>query len=194
MENDDMRAGASARATADALRAAAERCTDPERRRRIENIERDYRQGAAGEDRTAVALAHLEHEGWLVFHDRRLGARGPNVDHLIVGPGGIFSINTKNLSRDVWVAPRTILVGGYPRDFLPRATEEGLAVAQRLDAPVVPVIAVFCPKMTIKQMPADVAVIPGEWLVDWLQSRAPLMSRRQVLAIAAKIDDPATWA
>jgi Nuclease-related domain len=55
-----------------------------------------YAWGAAGEKWTAEELGQLEPR-WRVFHDIRDG-RG-NWDHIVVGPGGIFLIDTKNLSE-----------------------------------------------------------------------------------------------
>jgi len=34
--------------------------------------------------------------------------RGVNVDHLVIGPGGVFSLNAKNVKGSVWVADRTL--------------------------------------------------------------------------------------
>ena len=51
-------------------------------------------RGAEGERAVGAVLAQLEDEGWRALHDISLG-RG-NVDHVLVGPGGIFTIETKS--------------------------------------------------------------------------------------------------
>jgi hypothetical protein len=50
-------------------------------------------RGAAGERRTARVLRPLIREGWTVAHDVPL-SRG-NLDHVLVGPPGVFLLETK---------------------------------------------------------------------------------------------------
>ena len=52
--------------------------------------------GADGEEHTAAVLRSLARDGWRVIHDIQFG--GFNVDHVAVGPGGIYAIETKNTS------------------------------------------------------------------------------------------------
>jgi hypothetical protein len=54
-----------------------------------------WRQGAAGERRTARLLDPLERHGWAVLHDLALPDSRANVDHLAIGPGGVFVIDSK---------------------------------------------------------------------------------------------------
>lgn len=64
--------------------------------RRIDRYERErlnWRNGAEGERVVALALDQLPN-GFVVFHDFNT-ARG-NFDHLVVGPTGVFAIETKN--------------------------------------------------------------------------------------------------
>ena len=59
--------------------------------------ERAWRRGAFGGRVTGFWLDRLP-EGWFVFHDVPVGARGANIDHLVVGPSGVFTVNTKDLT------------------------------------------------------------------------------------------------
>jgi len=52
-----------------------------------------WRDGSDGERKTARALRPLERDGWNVVHDV-VGERG-NRDHIAVGPGGTFLIDSK---------------------------------------------------------------------------------------------------
>jgi hypothetical protein len=54
-----------------------------------------WRRGAAGERRTAHLLAALERDGWVVLHDLALPGSRANIDHLVIGPGGVFVIDSK---------------------------------------------------------------------------------------------------
>ena len=51
-----------------------------------------------------------------------VGDAGAKVDHVVIGPSGVFTIDTKNLTGKVWVGPKSILYNRRSTDFLPRAT------------------------------------------------------------------------
>jgi hypothetical protein len=55
-----------------------------------------WRQGAAGERRTARLLAPLERHGWVVLHDLAVPGSTANLDHLALGLGGVFVIDSKH--------------------------------------------------------------------------------------------------
>jgi hypothetical protein len=53
--------------------------------------------GADGEVRTGRLLETLEAEGFRVLHDRKIpGARSANIDHIVIGPPGIYVVETKS--------------------------------------------------------------------------------------------------
>lgn len=81
------------------------------------HIER-WRQGAEGERATAKALRPLTNAGWVVVHDIQTGRA--NMDHVLVGPPGVFMLETKNLGGLASVADDRLTVqwrdapdGGY---------------------------------------------------------------------------------
>lgn len=51
-------------------------------------------RGAAGEELVGEVLDGLRDRGWFALHDAQLG-RG-NIDHVLVGPAGIFTVETKS--------------------------------------------------------------------------------------------------
>jgi len=53
-----------------------------------------HEQGARGEQEVGVLLEGLRDKGYEVLHDLDLG-RG-NIDHLLIGPTGIFTVETKS--------------------------------------------------------------------------------------------------
>jgi Nuclease-related domain len=57
-----------------------------------------WRRGAAGERRTARLLGQLERHGWAVLHDLALPGSRANLDHLAIGPGGVFVIDSNYYS------------------------------------------------------------------------------------------------
>jgi Nuclease-related domain len=54
-----------------------------------------WRRGAAGERRTARLLSPLERQGWVVLHDLAVPGSRANIDHLVIGPGGVFVVDSK---------------------------------------------------------------------------------------------------
>ncbi|MEA2314979.1 MAG: hypothetical protein QOI03_1671 [Solirubrobacteraceae bacterium] len=59
-------------------------------------------RGAAGEEHVGRLLEQLRDEGWRVIHDASLG-RG-NVDHILIGPAGLFTVETKSHPGPIRVA------------------------------------------------------------------------------------------
>jgi hypothetical protein len=54
-----------------------------------------WQRGAAGERRTAWLLEPLERHGWAVLHDLAIPGSRANFDHLVIGPGGVFVIDSR---------------------------------------------------------------------------------------------------
>ncbi|MCW4016910.1 MAG: NERD domain-containing protein [Candidatus Bathyarchaeota archaeon] len=75
-----------------------------------------WRYGAKGEERVAKCLKSLKGR-YNVIHDVELGKRG-DVDHVVVGPNGVFVIETKNnngaisCNGDSWSQWKTGKKGG----------------------------------------------------------------------------------
>ena len=53
-----------------------------------------YDRGAQGEEYVGAILEELRSDGWLVIHDAEL--EQSNVDHIVLGPAGLFTIETKS--------------------------------------------------------------------------------------------------
>ena len=60
-------------------------------------IARQMKQGRDGERLVAQYLEHLRKLGFAVFHDVPNG--DSNIDHVLIGPQGIYSVETKTLSK-----------------------------------------------------------------------------------------------
>ena len=58
---------------------------------------RQLRQGIEGEKAVGQFLERLRENGYHVFHD--LMGDNFNVDHVIIGPAGVFTIETKTISK-----------------------------------------------------------------------------------------------
>ncbi len=83
---------------------------------------------------TAQALASLEPHGFVLLHDRRWpGTRRANLDHLAVGPGGVFVIDTKAWQGTIRVDAGSLLCDDEPRD---EEVDKVLRQAQAVEAVV----------------------------------------------------------
>jgi hypothetical protein len=63
---------------------------------------RTWQRGAAGEQHTARLLRRLTRDGFVVFHDLAVpGNTRANVDHVVIGPTGVFVIDSKQWTGSV---------------------------------------------------------------------------------------------
>jgi hypothetical protein len=92
-----------------------------------------WRHGAEGERQTARLLAPLERHGYQVFHDLAVPGSPANVDHGVVGPTGVFVIDSKRyrgqlrylggicgMAADPGPDAGDVMVGGHPGRRDPR--------------------------------------------------------------------------
>jgi hypothetical protein len=64
-------------------------------------LDRELARQAIGEQWTGRTLRKLESQGWRIFHD--LAASHGNIDHVVVGPGGVFLLDSKRWKGSVTV-------------------------------------------------------------------------------------------
>ena len=91
-----------------------------------------WRKGLRGEEMAGAELERLTRRGWRVLHSI-LVAENVDIDHLLIGPGGVFTVNTKHHARaDVWVGDHVVKVQGYSHQYLPKARAEARRTAAML--------------------------------------------------------------
>lgn len=84
----------------------------------IDDEAEGWYRGVLGERRVAALLDQLG-EGWTVIHSLPIGERGSDIDHLVIGPPGVFTVNTKfSPGRSVWVAGSKINVERVPKPHI----------------------------------------------------------------------------
>ena len=91
-------------------------------RRMEQNLERQLREarmwyrGAEGECVVAEILESGLPDGYHVFNDVKFPGRTANIDHLVIGPSGVFVLDTKNWRGIVgWAEDgKTLLWNGEP--------------------------------------------------------------------------------
>jgi hypothetical protein len=73
-------------------------------------------QGAAGEEAAAHVLGALSAEGWRIFHDVRWPGRAhAHIDHVLVGPGGVFVIDALVWTGEIEVRSGSLRLDGRRR-------------------------------------------------------------------------------
>ena len=156
--------------------------------------------GALGELEVAQRLGALG-PGWHVLHSVPVGSGSSDLDHVVIGTAGVFTINTKHhRGQNVWVGGRRILVNGQRTDHLRNARYEAkrtsklLSVAARMLVDVTPIIAIVgANRMTVRERPFDVAVLRETELTRWLQQHPVTLTPEQVHHLAVVAAQPASW-
>lgn len=89
-------------------------------------------KGARGEEAVAGLMARLP-DDWHVFHDFEAGRY--HVDHVLIGPAGVFAIETKNWRDPVMLESGELIVGGHVPSHPPitQVTAESKAVKASLE-------------------------------------------------------------
>ncbi|HEX5878866.1 MAG TPA: nuclease-related domain-containing protein [Actinomycetota bacterium] len=72
-----------------------------------------WRRGAAGVRRPAALLKLLERHGWAVLHDLAVPGSAANIDHLVIGPGGVFVVDSKQYRGRLQLGPTGRLWHGH---------------------------------------------------------------------------------
>lgn len=119
--------GQQARVQAVALREAAPLRTALSRLVDAKTDERAWRRGADGEQLVAAELAKVAREqpAWTALHAVPVGRRGADIDHLVIGPGGVFTVNAKHhKGADIWVGGETLMVNGARTQHVRNARHE----------------------------------------------------------------------
>jgi hypothetical protein len=172
----DNPAGASARARRDEVNAEAPVLNFVARVLGVKTDERSWRVGVKGEEMVAKELTKLGPH-WRVLHAVAVGDRGSDIDHIVIGPAGIFTLNTKRRpGGEAWVAERAVRVNHQRTDYLRNSRHEGARASRLLTAAhgspidVQPVIVfVDLREFDVKQQPPDVHVTTRKRLVKWLE-------------------------
>jgi hypothetical protein len=139
-----------------------------------------WRQGYEGERRTAKALRPLEAQGWLVRHG--LKARYGDTDHIVVGPPGVFLLESKSwtglcvienghvvIERGDNTKERWTADGAMVRSVTARSAELRKLVNKRVLIPAGPGIVVLWCDFPQGCVDLDgVTFVHGDRVYEWL--------------------------
>ncbi|QIK68620.1 NERD domain-containing protein [Nocardioides sp. HDW12B] len=197
------RPGASAREQAQAAREAAPVKTTLARVLGVHTNERAWRIGADGEEKVAAQLAKTTKKDprWRAVHAIPIGNRGSDIDHLIVGPGGVFTVNAKNHPKaNIWVGGNTFMVNGTRVPYIRNARYEAERAAKLLTVacgfPVHVeglIVTVNATDVVIKTQPDGVSVTWRNNLPKWLLGHGDILDTATLDAIYEAARRSITW-
>lgn len=109
-----------------------------------------WRKGAEGEHVVGLRLDAIDLPGTRVLHDRLIPGSRANIDHLVVSPGGVFTVEAKNYSGRLEARARgtQLWIAGRNRSKLLDQADRQVAAVRRVltDAGLgaVPVVGALC--------------------------------------------------
>jgi hypothetical protein len=121
-----------------AIRAARYKRTQLSAASRPTDDEEILKAGIAGEQRVARELGEQLNDDWTLVHGYRNG-RG-EIDHLLLGPSGLFAIEVKNnnatvsINADVWAADKFDRYGNHVEHY-PIEDRGGRSPSAQLNQP-----------------------------------------------------------
>jgi hypothetical protein len=151
---------------------------------------RAWRRGAVGERRTARLLAGLERHGWAVLHDLAVAGSRANLDHLVIGPAGVFVIDSKQYCGRLRLDPSGRLWHGrYPLAPTLRAVsfeaDQAALVLTDPDVVVVPIVAVHGAQVPWGKVVTDgVPVVAARRLPSMLRQLPAVLGPERVAGLA----------
>ncbi len=138
-------------------------------------------RGARAEEHVGSLLEQLPAGEWRVIHDASLGHG--NVDHILVGPPGVFTIETKSHAGPV-------RVGRIHGATIRQAHAQRDAIARAAGTEVQPLL-VFSRAWVDRPLARrkGVRVLPARMLVGHLRKRAKTLSREDVERASERLAD-----
>lgn len=130
-------------------------------------------RGAEGEESVAAELDKLD-DRFHVIHDVIVGPG--NIDHVVIGPAGIFTLETKSHRGQVTFQDEQLMLGGRPfeKNMLAQSYAEAMALKEHLkkatgkDFFVTPVLVFTSAFVKVRGKAKGVEVLPLKWLNERL--------------------------
>lgn len=169
----------------------------------VHTDERAWRLGAAGEKRVGRQLQRLvtSDPRWRCLHAIPVGRRGADIDHLVIGPGGVFTLNAKHHpGARLWIGGDTFMVNGVRQPYVRNSRHEAARASRLLSAaaghPIAVtgvVVPVGAQDVRIKKSPTDVVVVPRRQLRCWLASLPQALPGAIVDSLYEQARRSTTW-
>ena len=149
-----------------------------------------WRIGARGEEATATRLTQLP-ESFRVLHDLPMPGSRANIDHVVVGPTGVFTVETKNYQSGVEIKRGTVWASGRDRsEIVDQADRQAQAIAIKTGQDVTPLIVIHGGVRVgwfSSPIVRGVRLCGPKSLVDVIASRPPMLDEAACEAAMAAI-------
>ena len=149
-----------------------------------------WRRGAVGERRTARLLSQLERHGWAVLHDLALPGSRANLDHLVIGPAGVFVIDSKQYRGRLQLDSSGRLWHGYyplapALEAVSFEADRAAQVLPDLGVAVVPIVAVHGAQVPWSKVVIDgMPIVPARRLPSMLRQLPAVLGPERVANLA----------
>ncbi len=197
------RAGEGAAQVANEMKAAARQRSWLGRVFTLTSIEeKSWRASAAGERLVGAQLAHLVrlYPGWRVLHGVPAGGQGADIDHLVIGPAGVFTISTRHHPQGrVRVNGDAVFVNGQRVSWVRNSRFEAASASRMLAEAVGHQVGVRALVVTagaglaVEQQPEGMTICDRRSVVDLLRKQPVMLSAHQVEDLFAAARRPTTW-
>jgi hypothetical protein len=167
---------------------------------RVHTDERAWRIGAKGEEKVGAQLARLDAR-WMTLHAVPVGDRGADIDHLVIGPGGVFTLNAKHHpGANIWVAGDAVMINGRQVEYVRNSRTEAARAERLLSAaccfPVAVtgmIVPVGAQDIVIRELPADVQIVIRRRVASFLGRLPRALDAATVDVIYAAARRSDTW-
>ena len=161
---------------------------------------RSWYLGALGEIVVAEKLERLG-DGWRVINAVPVGAAGSDIDHVVVGPAGVFTINTKaHANKKVWAAGQALRINGFKQDYIRNSQHEAARASKLLTTavgrPIIVtplIVMVGISELNYGLRKPEVDVVTSRGIVRNLRRRRPVLTPDEVTEIADVASRRGTW-
>ncbi len=150
-----------------------------------------WRRASVAERRTEAQLRKLERSGYRTLHARAIPGSEAQIDHLVVGPTGVYAVDSEKWDKRL---PVRVQMGKKlfhgPFDMKPRLTEasweasqasELISKAYGREVSVVPSLAIYGPPVPWKIMTIrGVDVYEGGRARKWITKRERALTNAEI--------------
>jgi hypothetical protein len=138
---------------------------------------------------------------WDILHVVPVDDLNGQIDHLIIGPPGVFALFTENYpGQEIKVAGESMSIGGRSVDDIPTVRRLSDSAAERLSNAagrtinVEPVIILIDPtKLVLRERPAGVHIVTSKQLLRLLTRAERSLAGSEVAYISDVADRETTW-
>lgn len=158
--------------------------------------------GAQGERHVGSILARLGPE-WTALHAVPIGEGTKDIDHLLVGPAGVFAINTKHHhGARVWVGDHVLRLNNANTTYLRAARSDAQDASRRLTraagypVEVNAVLALVGERSIVDGRTGprrDPVVASSRYLLAWLTEQPRRLSPAETQHLQLVSEEPLTW-